>query len=310
MNMVSYASRPSRIYIRSDDAIDRAGTGTPSNFVLPLIENIIDCKAVQLLSMRIPNAMGQIPNYQRYFIYKITISGTPQYRAFMIDHNVDYSDRLYGNYTTLASRLTTDAAYWIPYNGTPLKHSDFMAATAQPADLSFTVDPATNKILCTAVGLSGSDTIQLGSETDFQTIIVPQEVVKNYLYLNFLLGYETRPLVLASLPPLNNSTNTTYTPPSWANLVYTQTIYVQTNMVMNGTYTSDGTRNILQTIPVTVPPLAIIAYQSSQRHYIRSVPDTIGTITIRLLDENGQPIYLPENAQVELEIGCLYEEDL
>jgi hypothetical protein len=301
MNHLSYASRPSRIFIRSDDAIDRAGTGTPSNFVLPLIENILDCKAVQLLSCRIPNALPQIPDYQRYFIY----SAGGQLRAFMIDHNVLYSQRYYADYTALAAQLTIDAAYWIPYTGTQLNRASFMAAVAQPPDVSFAVDPVTRKILMT--NISGVP-IQLGSELDFQNIIVPAEVVKNYLYLNFLLGYETRPSVIATLPPLAPAA--VYTPPSWANLVPTQTIYIRSNLVMNGTYTSNGTRNILQTIPVLVPSLGIINYQSSQRHYIYSVPSTIGTITIELLDDNGQPIFLPENAQTEFEVGCIYEDEI
>jgi hypothetical protein len=301
MNHLSYASRPSRIFIRSDDAIDRAGTGTPSNFVLPLIENILDCKAVQLLSCRIPNALPQIPDYQRYFIY----SAGGQLRAFMIDHNVLYSQRYYADYTALAAQLTIDAAYWIPYTGTQLNRASFMAAVAQPPDVSFAVDPVTRKILMT--NISGVP-IQLGSELDFQNIIVPAEVVKNYLYLNFLLGYETRPAVIATLPPLAPAA--VYTPPSWANLVPTQTIYIRSNLVMNGTYTSNGTRNILQTIPVLVPSLGIINYQSSQRHYIYSVPSTIGTITIELLDDNGQPIFLPENAQTEFEVGCIYEDEI
>jgi len=302
MNALSYASRPSRIFIRSDDAIDRAGTGTPSNFVLPLIENILDCKAVQLLSCRIPNAIPQIPDYQRYFIY----NAGGQLRAFMIDHNVLFSDRYYPDYAALAAQLTLDAVFWIPYTGTPLTRADFVAAVAQPAaDVSFTVDPATRKILMTNISAGN---IVLGSEANFQTIIIASEVVKNYLYLNFLLGYETRPAVIAALPPLAPAA--VYTPPSWANLVPTQTIYIRSNLVMNGTYTSNGTRNILQTVPVTVPTLGIVVYQSSQRHYIYSVPSTIGTITIELLDDNGQPIFLPENAQCEFEVGCIYTDEV
>jgi len=300
-NALSYASRPSRIFVRSDDAIDRAGTGTPSNFVLPLIENILDCEAVQLLSCRIPNAIPQIPDYQRYFIY----SAGGQLRAFMIDHNVLYSEKYYADYTALAAQLTTDAAYWIPYTGTQLKRADFMAAVAQAPDVSFALDTNTRKILMTNIS---AQPVVLGSESNFQTIIVAQEVVKNYLYLNFLLGYETRPAVIAALPALAPAA--IYTPPSWANLVPTQTVYIRTNLVMNGTYTSNGTRNILQTVPVSVPTLGIITYQSSQRHYIYSVPSTIGTITIELLDDNGQPIYLPENAQTEFEIGCVYKGEI
>jgi hypothetical protein len=305
--MISYASRPSRIFVRSDDAIDRAGTGTPSNFVLPLIENILDAKAVQLLSCRIPNCLPQIPDYQRYFIYLYDDGVNPtQIRAFMLDHNVPYSTRYYADYSALVARLNIDAQYWIPYTpGTKLSRADFLAAVAQPsADVQFGVSTVNNKITISAV-LAGVQ-IFLGSENNFTQVIVPQEVIKNYLYLNFLLGFETRPSALAVLPPLT-TLNPYNDPPGWASLVYTQTIYIKTNMVMNGTYTSNGQRDILQTIPVTVPPLAIIAYQSSQRHWIYSVPNTIGTITITLIDENGQEIFLPENAQTEFEIGLIYE---
>lgn len=301
MNALSYASRPSRVFIRSDDAIDRAGTGTPSNFVLPLAENVLDCKAVQLLSCRIPNAIPQIPDYQRYFIYRVG----GQLRAFMLDHNVLYSTRYYADYTALAAQLTIDAGYWIPYAGTKLTRANFVAAAPSAPDVSFAVDPTTRKITMTVIG--GSP-VFLGSEFDFANIIVSQEVIKNYLYLNFVIGFETRPQILALEPP--TAPAGTYFPPSWANLVPTQTIYIKSNLVMNGTYTSDGNRNVLQTVPVTVPTLGIIAYQSSQRHYIYSVPSTIGTITIELIDDNGQPLFLPDNAQTEFEIGMVYENEI
>lgn len=314
MNALSYASRPSRINIRSDDAIDRAGTGTPSNFVLPLVENVLDCKAVQLLSCRIPNTIPQIPDYQRYFIYSVTLGGVTQLRAFMIDHNVPFSTKYYPDYTALAAQLTIDAAYWIPYTGTKLTRADFVAAALQAPDVSFALDSNTRKIVMSSINILSPDVLQLGSENDFSTVIVTREVVKDYLYLNFLLGYETRPQILALDPGINNLLPLTspnlYVPPSWANLVPTQTVYIRSNLVMNGTYTSDGNRNILQTVPVLVPTLGIIAYQSSQRHYIYSVPSTIGTITIELLDDNGQAIYLPDNAQTEFEIGMIYEGEI
>ena len=300
---LSYASRPSRIFIRSDDAIDRAGSGTPSNFVLPLIENVLDCKAVQLLSCRIPNDIPQVPNYQRYFIYRVGTS----YRAFMLDHNVGYSQRYYADFTALVAQLNVDSAYWIPFTGTPLKRSDFLAAVAQTPDVTFSYDSATRKIAMNNVTIAS--TITLGSEQDFVYIISSQEVVKPYLYLNFLLGYETRRSFISQFPPLTPAS--TYYPLGWANLVGTQTIYIVSNLVMNGTYTSDGLRNVLEAVPVAnTPILDIITYQSSQRHYIYSVPSTIGTITIQLLDENGQQIYLPENSQVELTIGCVYEGEI
>lgn len=297
--MISYASRPSRIFIRSDDAIDRAGTGTPSNFVLPLIENVLDAKGVQLLSCRIPNAIPQVPDYQRYFVYKVGA----QYRAFMLDHNVPYSQKYYNDYNALATQLTIDAGYWIPYVlGVPLQRSDFVAAVPVAPDVSFSVDPATRKILMTNIS---ANPIILADENEVQPLFRVGEIVKPYLYLNFLLGYETRPQLIGSTFTIPAGV---YTPPSWANLVPTQTIYIQTNMVMNGTYTSDGLRDVLQTIPVNVPTLGIIVYQSSQRHYVQAVPQTIGTITIKLLDENGQEIFLPDNAQTEFEIGLVYDD--
>ncbi len=296
--MISFASRPSRIFIRSDDAIDRAGTGTPSNFVLPLVENILDAKAVQLLGCRIPNVMPQVPDYQRYFVYQVG----GQYRAFMLDHNVPYSWEYYADYTALAAQLTLDAGFWIPYVGVPLTRADFVAAVAQVPDVSFAVNAGTRKIEMTNLNAAP---VTLASEAVVQGLFRVGEIVKPYLYLNFLLGYETRPSLVPTIAPAG-----IYDPPSFANLIPTQTIYIATNMVMNGTYTSNGQRNILQTIPVDVPTLATIVYQSSQRHYIYSVPQTIGTITIELLDENGQPIYLPENAQTEYEIGIVYEGEI
>lgn len=298
---VSYANRPSHLYIRSDDAIDLRTTGSPSNFQLPLVENILDAKAAQLLSAQIPLAIPQVPNYQRFFVYK---TSPTTFKAFMLDHSVaGISYANYSDYAALVAQLQIDRAYtltWTP--GTKWTYADFAAAPSSAPDVSFSLTTNTRQILMTN---TTGGFVGLASEAEVQSLFAPGIIRKPYLYLNFLLGYDTLPSQVPTLAPAQ-----TYTPPSFPKLQPTQAIYIRANFVMNGSQDSSQIKNVLAAIPVGVPTLQIVEYQSTQRHYTFAVPPTIGAIEIALFDDNNQPINLPENAQTCFDIGFVYEEDV
>jgi len=437
---ISHVNRPSHVFIRSDDAIDRAGRGNPGDFIMPITEPIMEAKGVQLLSCRIPNIFPQVPEYQRWFIYMMTdYQGYKHVRGFRLCAT---SDRLryFVNYQDLVDQLNDDCKYWTEFDMRTVTSSRaYLSLGLVPStpDVQFEYSALTRKISCKNVALappdnsyqlvSGVNNIMMTTNTDnggnvvyvpvavapglyantsdlalamtnalaaaevplavsspvagqltyswiasavpltfalvfnassgypatlaqnsatafgfsypytnvqvignsfnnnqaipFAIIPTPPllqladvtlvqqslqytELVKPYLFLNQILGYnvgELQPLV-----PLVQGARIEAI--SFGDLVRTQTIYIQSNVTLNGTLTSNGMRNILQTIPVNVPPLGVISYQSSQPHYIWNVPGNINNITFRLLDENGQPLPMTLNAQTEFELGFLYDD--
>ena len=307
---VSYANRPSHLYIRSDDAIDLRTTGSPSNFQLPLVENILDARAAQLLQAQIPLVIPQIPNYQRFFVYivpNVLGFGGIEYRAFMLDHSTAQESYLYyADYQALVTQLNIDAGFYLSYVPTSATSSpnwtypQFALAPGQSPDVSFTYQASTRQITMTNLR---TIPLTLANESQVQPLFLSGIIRKAYLYLNFLLGFDTLASQITPIP-----SGATYIPPSFAKLQPTQTIYVRANFVMNGSQDSSQIKNTLAAIPVNVPTLALVEYVSTQRHYTFAVPPTIGAIEIALYDDNNQPLDLPENAQTCFDIGFVYDE--
>lgn len=299
--LVSYANRPARLSILSDDAIDRAGAGLPSNFNYPLQENILDAKAVQLMSARIPNVFPPIPPYQRIFGYKLVnaLGVVTAIKFFQIQHNSVYPDLIYANYAAVATQLNIDAGFTVTYAGIPLTQADLLAAPPSAADMTFAMNVGTERLVLTNV--NALNNIVLLTEQEITQYFVPNTFVKNYLTLNFLLGFETR---FPTIAPILGTLEAT----SYIDLLRTSAIYIMSNLTLNGTMLSNGARNLLQMIAVTEPFLTVIDYQAAASHYTEAIPQTIGTISIYLLDDNLQPLELPENAQTLFEFGFLYDD--
>lgn len=444
---LSHANRPARVFIRSDDAIDRAGSGNPGNFLMPLTEPIMEAKGVQLLSARIPNIFPQVPDYQRWFFYVLTdFDGFERIRGFRLCATTE-RQRFFVNYQDLCDQLNDDAKYWIEFDvNESVTSQSYLAQAITPnaPDVAFEYSALTRKILTKNVapvplsgaleltsglnntllfrrvyGTSGGSisywrvevpagyysnindlaaaiqtqissfsigipmtvtvvngqlnwtwgaaqpftswylhcakledqlnrypevlarnsthafgfiygtqhfqtpgtvlvtspvgnttpaapTLQLASVEEAAMVLDRVELVKPYLILNQILGYNVGELQ----PAVPVGTGVTIWPASFGDLVRTQTIYIKSNLTLNGTLTSNGMRDVLQTIPVSVPPLGVISYQSSQPHYIGAVPNNITSISIQLYDENGQPLPMTLNAQTEFEIGFIYEDSV
>lgn len=441
MRRLAHTNRPARLFIRSDDAIDRAGSGNPGDFQMPLREPILEAKGVQLLSARIPNIFPQVPDYQRWFIYvTYDYQGFRHIRGFRLCASTE-RQRYFANYADIVEQLNDDAKYWVELDAAkPLSTSRYLSLALTPGtpDVQFEYDARNRKIntrnVCIAppssiyqlvsgfnnvMQISATDaggnidyrnivvapglyantadlavamtnalsvgavplavsspvngqlqytwidsnvpitfalvfnattnypvtlaqnsalafgfsypytntqvignsfvnnqaipfdnptapsTLQLASVAEAAATLVYTELVKNYLFLNQILGYNVGELQPPSGPV---ATGGVIVPVSFCDLVRTQTIYIQSNLTLNGTMCSNGMRNIIQTIPVNVPQLGVISYQSSQAHYIWNTPENIMNINIKLIDENGQPLPMTLNAQTEFELGFLYDD--
>lgn len=95
---------------------------------------------------------------------------------------------------------------------------------------------------------------------------------------------------------------------TYPNLVYSQNIYVYSNIVANSGYGSVSKRNLLGVVPCDVPPGAVIQYVGhSSPAYATKVASEIYSIDIEMRDDANQPFYLPDSANVNLELNILYD---
>lgn len=92
------------------------------------------------------------------------------------------------------------------------------------------------------------------------------------------------------------------------NLVYTSNIYLYSNIVGNSGYSSVNRKNLLSIIPVDVPPGGIVQYMGhSTPVYSTKVANEVYSIDIEMRDDANQPFYLPDSANVNVELSILYE---
>jgi len=88
--------------------------------------------------------------------------------------------------------------------------------------------------------------------------------------------------------------------------VRTNVIYVQTNVVSDSNNDAN-IANILGRIPVDVSWGALIVYENVHSDFVSPVfSENIKEISIKLLDEDYQPIILPDNAYFNLVLGVEY----
>lgn len=95
---------------------------------------------------------------------------------------------------------------------------------------------------------------------------------------------------------------------TYPNLVYTSNIYLYSNVVANSGYSSVNKKNLLGVIPCDVPPGGIIQYigQSTPAYQLK-VASEIYSVDVEMRDDANQPYYLPDSANVNVELNILYE---
>jgi hypothetical protein len=94
---------------------------------------------------------------------------------------------------------------------------------------------------------------------------------------------------------------------TFANLNYTGAVYLYSNIVGNSGYSSNK-KNLLSVVPVNVPLGGVISYEGhSSPAYALKVASEIYSVDIEMRDEANMPFYLPDSANVNIEISILYE---
>lgn len=95
---------------------------------------------------------------------------------------------------------------------------------------------------------------------------------------------------------------------TYPDLVYTSNVYLYSNIVGNSGYGSVNKKNLLAVIPINVPPGGIAQYDGhSAPAYATKVASEIYSVDVEMRDDANQPFYLPDSANVNLEISILYE---
>lgn len=95
---------------------------------------------------------------------------------------------------------------------------------------------------------------------------------------------------------------------TFPDLNYTGCIYLYSNIVANSGFGSVNKKNLLSVIPVDVPLGGIISYTGhSAPAYARKVASEIYSVDIEMRDDANQPFYLPDSANVNIEISILYD---
>lgn len=94
---------------------------------------------------------------------------------------------------------------------------------------------------------------------------------------------------------------------SYPNLVYSQCVYIYSNIVAGVSLGSGGQHNLLAVVPSNAPQLGVIQYTALTVNMMSKMPDTIYEISIDMRDDANQPFLLPDNAQCNLELAFVYE---
>lgn len=334
-------NNPERVFLNSSDDERNTTDFGFSQFTCTFDTPILGAKKTMMLRATIPNAVVNIPDYQLVFwYYRLPTATTVPNSTYL------KAVRLYPSYyqppaaltTGVLNRYVTDPGDLVTLlnaaaaaGGDSVTYNPFWVS----GDVTFTYDTTSKQIYfegndgssfyCPA----GWNSPDVNAAIAGQTIVMPstaniavtypQPLVKNYT-LNLRVGYAMSgtsfgPQVLQvnAIPQYADITHTAYEdgiavpPDSFPNLVYSQCIYLYSNIVAGVSLGSGGQHNLLAVVPNNVPPLGVIQYSALTVNMMSKMVDTIYDITIEMRDDANQPFVLPDSAQVNLELAMVYE---
>lgn len=301
---------------------------------------LVGATKVHLLRCSIPNIVQPLPDYQLvFYYYKLpnasTIPAAQYLRAVRLYPN-DYvapagfnaytQNIFFQTATDLVALLNTAASA----GGDNLTYNTLWDAD----DVEFSFDTTTDRIYfggntvgsyyCSA---GYNDPIVQASQAsnaittyNFDTTTTRQPYALGYT-LNLRCGFSMDGVNVPKGSGSNflsakcaNLTGTPFTTPdlvppdTFPDLVYTGNVYLYSNIVANSGYGSVNKKNLLAVIPINVPAGGIAQYDGhSAPAYATKVASEIYSVDIEMRDDANQPFYLPDSANVNLEISILYE---
>lgn len=333
----SAVNQPNRVVIRSDDDDTSVAQQNFYQFSVNLPTPILDAKTADIIRATLPNANINIPDYQLTFWYHRLATETTAPSSSTLR-----CVRLYPSwwkepdgYTSFSrNRYFTDPSDLVAaLNAAASNDNTTNNPYFQVGDITFTYDSTTKRISFSGnnagswyapAGFSDpsliaalrTNTITMPAYAGVgsSTVNIPQPYAIGYT-LNLRLGFAMSGIArgLNSYTPgantlCANSTNwpegngTALLADSYPNLVYTNSVFLYTNIVNGASSCSNNRQNLLAVVPVNSAPLGITNYQTSMETDMVKVSGMIQNITIEMRDDADQPYFLPDSASVNVEI--------
>lgn len=332
---------PERVFMNSSDdprTTSQVGFNTfTSTFDTP----ILGAKKVMMLRASIPNAVINIPDYALMFWYyslptATSVPGTvslrcvrlyPSYYQPPTGFTAFTKNRFFSDPADFVTQLNLAASTGgdsVTYNSFWVANDVTFAYNATTRQITFTGNTA-GRFYCPAgwndpLVASAMDELLMPNFANIATT-TPQPYLPQYT-MNLRVGYA---MSGASFGPQGNTsatanpqyadiTNTAYAngtavpPDTFPNLVYSQCIYLYSNITAGVSLGSGKQHNLLSVIPVNAPPLGVAQYTALTPNMMSKVVDTIYEITVDMRDDANQPFLLPDSAQVNIELAFVYTE--
>ena len=326
LSKINPGNQPDRIYLSSDDAVDvpvvrtfSIDDNSYSSFTINLQQPVLRCDGVQLASLVQPNVPADgpcIPDYQAarigFMYYKqsspnVAPSGADLQVLYFVSSleqvqqspNAvpNYANRYFSSYADFVVALN-DVATFIA-NG-----------PAGGPDLEFYYDSTLRKIAFRGLDNTKyympagySDPLVVAYINQFCSDLQP--IPQGYT-LNQRVGFNNQQYSFNDQKLGGTAATDFIYPFGYPNLVRTGSITLRTNFNYQSSINSKDNRDVLAVVPVSVPFLGVNNFQYNLNHYLTNVPETIQQITIRMLDDQGQPYPVGNNVQTTIEILATY----
>lgn len=333
------ATQPDRVFLNSSDDINEAGRTVWSDFTLSLPSGVLNATSCMPLRCTIPNISGTavIPDYELVFWYETspdnstwTLHNVRLYPSFF-NPSAGYTTYSRNTYFASPSNLITALNVAAATGGDISGNNPYYV----PGDVTFSFNASTNKVsvvgnIANYYRITGWNSPKITVAVNSNNLLLPnagskstekQQIISQF-NLNLRLGFAMSgnatwkgitSLATAALQANANQTNLSFATnvpieaDTFPNMVYTQNIFVYADFLEASTLSSNNQRNLLFVIPVNAPPLGVINYSAPPLfNYIYHLNRSINSIKFTLLDDANQPFYLPDNANVNVEIGFRY----
>ena len=333
-------NNPERVFLNSSDDPRTTGNQGFNSFTCNFDTPILGAKKVMMLRASIPNAQVNIPDYQLEFWYYNLATATtaptiaslkcvrlyPSYYQAPAALGTAYTRNRFlsdpADFVTLLNQAAAAGGDNVTYNPYWTAGDITFSYNATTKQITFTGNTA-GRFYCPAGWddsnvATGAGNITMPNFNGTGTTVQPSATTWT---LNLRVGYAMSGLTLGTQVNAATAPNTLYADltnsayanavavpaDSYPNLVYSQCVYLYSDIVAGVSLGSGGQHNLLAVIPSNAPQLGVIQYTALTVNMMTKLNDTIQQITIQMRDDANQPFTLPDNGQVNLELAFAYE---
>jgi len=342
LSTLNTVNKPDRLSLDAYADPNRGSAATYSSFNNNLGVAILNAKQLHLIHATIPNAKLQIPDYSLVFYYyelpdATTVPTATHLKAVRLypsdylppasftafTRNVFYTDpaALVTQLNLAASAGGDSVTYntlWVSggvtfaYSTTTKQITWYGNTAAKYYANAGWNDPIVQASQADATKIT---TYNFGGSTSIQPFVLGTTLNQRCGYA--LSGTCVPPQSfgaavansIANLGGVAKITGSTGVVPadSYPILVYTQNIYLYSNVISNGGLGNYGRKNLMAIIAVDVASFGVIQYIASYNGGdAHPIPDEIYGVNIEMRDDNNQPFTLPQSANVNVEIAVDY----